>query len=92
MEFLSAAEPVTASVVVQRGASAPDATAYATGRSVLAIPRRVVVSPNVCAARLGPRAQHVGILEHTELLVTSAAANERNDVGIRRTNGAREFP
>ena len=60
MEFLSAAEPVTASVVGQRGASAPDATLYATGRSVLAIPQRVVVSPDVCAVRLGPRAQHVG--------------------------------
>jgi len=55
MEFLSAAEPMT-SVVGQRGASAPDATLYATGRSVLAIPQRVVVSPDVCAVRLEPRA------------------------------------
>ncbi len=119
MEFLSGAEPATASVVVQRGASAPDATAYATRRSVLAIPRRVVVSPcaqrvrdlstcergcgccevaqqvegrtvsgmsdtsNPVCALLGPRAQQVGILEDTELLVTSGAANQRNDVGIR---------
>jgi hypothetical protein len=66
MEFLSAAEPVT-SVVGQRGAFTPDATLYATGRSVLAIPQDVVVSPDVCAVspdvcavRLGPPAQHVG--------------------------------
>ena len=50
MEFLCAAEPVTASVVVQRVASAPGAIAYVTHRSVLAIPRRVVVSP--CAGRV----------------------------------------
>lgn len=46
---------------------------------------------NPLCTLLGPRAQQVGILEDTELLVTSAAANRQNDVGIRRTDGVREL-
>jgi hypothetical protein len=36
-------------------------------------------------------AQQFGVLEGAELLVTSTAANQRSDVGIRRTDGVREF-
>jgi hypothetical protein len=46
---------------------------------------------NPVRALLRPGAQQVGILEDTELLVTSAAANQRNDVRIHRTDGVREF-
>lgn len=47
-------------------------------------------SSNPVRALLGPRAQQVGILEHAELLVTCASANQRNDAGIRCTQGVRE--
>jgi hypothetical protein len=47
---------------------------------------------NPVRALFRPRAQKFGILEDTELLVISAAAaNRRNDVAIRCTNGVREF-
>lgn len=62
-----------------------------TQRVVLAIPQRVIVSPDVCAVRLPTTRVACRILEHPELLVTSAAANERHDAGIRRPVGVREF-
>ncbi|HEY6988074.1 MAG TPA: hypothetical protein VH369_06810 [Bryobacteraceae bacterium] len=46
---------------------------------------------NPVRALLGPCAQQAGVFEHADLLVTSAAANQRNDVRIRRTDGVHEF-